>query len=617
MRRGTNRRQQCTGIAVAGAFTVTVLAIGGIVTPLPGIEPVRASAGTDLPEKVTVSDSVEFDADTLPGDPGEIQSTIIAPNQNSSCPEGRLLISNDQNKSPGQVVSVSLDNLTEPPLHATFSTVPSSWNFHRRIRSNDHDLVTLLSGEVLLVKMGQAKYPLSPEPVWFDHAYKLSRDTNGMLTEPPWGPGARSEILVWRSADCGKTFEYVSSIDTAKVDDGYGTANDGSGGLPQNSDAVVSPGSPQPLWQMGGTDGPLVRVDPETGDVLLTMELVGDRPIPGPLFLLSDVPLNRSVVLKSSDKGSSWQQVAALPFASWRLDIVPQSGTNGLMMTIGEDGWDPATNQGYAFVAPFFAGTYWPDGVPFLSAVAPAKTGSWGGWPSKPPLTDKAMDGPMEANITGQTILTRSPSSKNLILAYRNYFPLAVFHYNMYVFKSPSSWLPLAPIVPKVPFSNNFVLHVTPVDPGRGPLLFYWYDVDSIAKKATIRGKLITRDDAETVNFAISRTGQVEYAFDVSDKRWYGDYHTAGGYAVDSYWSKDWQHGSYHYYPIWVEPNGNIRVAHITFNVPNTTTIHELVDLPDPLIYKDLTVRPETYDVTKLTFRRTEEEDDRRSRQPR
>jgi hypothetical protein len=79
--------------------------------------------------------------------------------------------------------------------------------------------------------------------------------------------------------------------------------------------------------------------------------------------------------------------------------------------------------------------------------------------------------------------------------------------------------------------------------------------------------------------------------------------------------SKDWQHGSYHYYPIWVEPDGNIHVAHVTFNVPTSTPI-QLVDLPDPLIHQDLTVRPDRVDVTQLIFRRTEEEDDTRTRTP-
>lgn len=593
-----------------------LLALGAITLPLTRIQPgatLRASAETeDLPAKITVSDSVSFE---LSDGRGEVQSTVIAPNQNSVCPKGRLLISDDGVRNPGKVLSIALDNFSDI-TDATFPTLPPFWQFgEQRILSNDHDLVALPGGEVLLVKMGQSRVYLYPKPVWFDYAYKLlyDKDDPSKLTEA-WGPGARSEIFVWRSTDCGKTFNYVSSIDTASVDDGYGSANDGSGGLPQNKAEIQFPGSPlQPVWQMGGTDGPLVRVDPETGNVLITIGLVGERPVPlaGP-FWISDVELNRTVVMRSSDKGSSWTQVASLPFASWRLDIVPQSGSNGQFMTVAENGWNPATQKETAFVAPFPQGLKWPDGLPLLSAVAP---GAITPWTKLPLVNTKEKPGPIRTNIPGQTLLTRSPSSKNLILAYQNSAPVpggSLYFYNMYVYNSQSSWLPLGAILPSVPLAGNFPLHVTAVDPGRGPLLFYWYDVNATEKTATIRGKLVTRDDADTAVFAISRTGGIEQDFSVEKARWYGDYHTAGAYSVASTTSQDWQHASYHYYPIWVQPDDDkVYVAHVTFNVPIATTL-DLVDIPDPLTYQNLTVSRDRVDATRLVLRRTEEDEPRR-----
>jgi hypothetical protein len=576
-----------------------------------------ASAGTDLPAKVTVEDSVVFfdELAGMPGQmPGEVQSTVIAPNQNSQCPEGRLLISNDQAKSPAAVRTVSLANLSGPTSDVTPED-PPSLGLHRRIQSNDHDLVTLPGGEVLLVKMGQAKYGKVEEPVWFDYAYKLTYK-DGVLTDI-WGPGARSEILVWQSTDCGKTFKWVSSIDTADVDDGYGTPDDGSGGLPQGNVEMFAliPGNLGPKWQMGGTDGPQVRVDPDTGDVLITIGLVGQQPEDDDAddgFWLSDIPLKRSVVMRSSDKGSSWQQAASLPFPGWRIDVVPQSGGK---MVIGHNGWNEAAKEGYAFVTgPLDNGFTWPYGAPFGVYAAPDKTARWG-WEGTHTLLDK-NDGSMAVNISGQTILTRSPSSQNLVLAYKDAMPLPggfLDHYKVYVYNGQSNWLPLAPILPSGPHPENFVLHPTAVDPGQGPLLFYWYDVDYTTKRATIRGRLITRDDAETVNFAISRTSQIETAFDVSPKLWYGDYHTAGAYWVQSTSSTDWQHAAYHYYPIWVQPDG-IHVAHLSFNVPLTTKF-DLVDLPGPMTYQNLTVQRVRIDATQLTIQRTEEEEEE-SRRP-
>jgi hypothetical protein len=381
----------------------------------------------------------------------------------------------------------------------------------------------------------------------------------------------------------------------------------------------LTPDRPGPKWQMGGTDGPLVRVDPETGDVLITIGLVGQQPeTSDDGFWLSENPLSRSVVMRSSDKGSSWQQAAALPFPGWRIDVVPRSGWK---MVFGHNGWNKAKQEGSAFVTPLIAdGFTWPYGWPYTVLAAPEKTAQWG-WEGTHTLLDKD-NGPMGVNIAGQTILTRSPSSKKLVLAYRDSIPLPgglgfLDHYKMYVYNGSLNWLPLTPIVPSVPHPENFALHVTAVDPGQGPLLFYWYDVDYPTKRATIRGRLITRDDAETVNFAISRKRQAESSFDVSPTptRWYGDYHTAGAYWVQPRTSADWQDAVYHYYPIWVQPDG-IHVAHITLNAPDRTPF-ELVGLPDPLTYQNLTVQRSPIDATELTIQRTEEEEPNRATPPR
>jgi len=142
---------------------------------------------------------------------GEVQSTVVPPGTKLECPQGRLVISDDSEKNPGGIRGFDLDNLNGPGTSATIDSLPSPG---QRIQSNDHDVVSFLNGDILYLRMGQAKTPLDPKPVWFDHAYKLG-DSN-----PPWGPGARSVIFVWRSEDCGKTFSFRSSIDTALIDDG-------------------------------------------------------------------------------------------------------------------------------------------------------------------------------------------------------------------------------------------------------------------------------------------------------------------------------------------------------------------------------------------------------------
>lgn len=597
-------------LAVGAAGTIA-LALSVFTTRLPGIRPVaelHATGQDDLPLGVSVSDHA-----TIVLDPkvGEVQSTVIAPGLHQQCPEGRLLISNDAVKDPAEVMAVGLDDISLKPSKALIED-PPSWGVDRRLRSNDHDLLSLPNGDVLLVKMGQAKYELANEPMWFDHAYKLSYDKYDQLIEA-WGPGARSEIFVWRSVDCGASFEFISTIDTAQLDDAYGTPDDGSGGLPQSDRfETAAPGSErQPVWQMGGTDGPLTRVDPSTGDVFVTIGLVGNLPFQVPGFFLSDEPLSRTVVMRSSDNGATWQHAAVLPFFDWRLDVVPR----GVTMAFADQGWNPAANEGTAFITPNIPFGFTPvHGAPFSSSVAPEKTGMWG-WNKSPwsrPVLYKNKDNyqsgdSMAVNVPGQTLLTRSPGSKNLLIAYMDTIGNQFDGYRLYMFDGQSSWLTFQPILPALPFPDNFVLHPTAVDPGRGPVMFYWYDVDTTARTATIRGRLITRDDAETLTFPISLPNRAGPGFDISPIRWYGDYHTAGAYFVESTPGENWMNHAYHYYPIWIEADGDLRVAHVTFKL-RVESPQSLIDFFGHVIRPVRTILRQQIDVFRLMLPGGEEE---------
>ncbi len=192
-----------------------------------------------------------------------------------------------QRNYPARVATLPLDDPTATPSQSVFDT-PEGWKDYRRILSNDHDLVAQPNGDVLLIKMGQTRQRLNPKPAWFDYAYKVDAQNPANT----WGPGARSELMVWRLQDCGKSFTFVSALDTAMLDDGHGTLQDFSGGLPQNSPSNVAPGSPeQPVYQMGGTDGIMARVDHATGRVYLSVQLVGNLPATGRSFTLSETKI--------------------------------------------------------------------------------------------------------------------------------------------------------------------------------------------------------------------------------------------------------------------------------------------------------------------------------------
>ena len=582
--------------------TAIATAAGAALWAAPG----QRTVAETLPPGVTVSRTRTLNDFK----PGEVQSTVVPPGKKSQCLTGRVLISNDREKEPGVVALLDLDADTADPtgvMKLADVQVPNSFGDMRRIRSNDHDLVALPNGDVLLIKMGQSRFPLTegenaiPKPVWFDHAWKLEKDKDDNEL-PPWGPGARSELIVWRSEDCGETFVPVSFIDTARLDDDYGTKEDGSGGYPQTSSRVTRDG--QTLWQMGGTDGPLVRVDPGTGKVYVTIGLVGNIPTIVGGYVATSQELNRTVVVVSTDKGSTWENAAVLPYDHWRLDVVPQ--TNG-MLAFADSGWDEILGKGFAFIQPNIPFGFTPIPGQFYWSLAAPETNGASGWDKSPwshPVLyknkdNKASNDYMSTNIPGQTMLTRSPGPEKLLLAYMDTIPGEGDGYRLYSYTDPIEWLAFDPIKPKSSNPDDFILHLTAVDAGVGPKLFYWYDVDTLQKTSTIRGRLIVRDDVETVDFGIGKPSSVTTA------RWYGDYHTAGAFAVQGRAGTD---DTFHYYPVWLQADGVLRIAHVRYKMPAIRPVQDSI-LPGYM----LRILPIAYrqqvDLTRLVLSRADEDE--------
>lgn len=114
---------------------------------------------------------------------------------------------------------------------------------------------------------------------------------------------------------------------------------------------------------------------------------------------------------------------------------------------------------------------------------------------------------------------------------------------------------------------------------------------------------MITSDISYTSDFAIAES------FSVLSPKWYGDYHTAGDYAVSRFVTSN-------FYPVWVQPDGRVHFTHVQY-----TTLKKPGRLPEPQmegpiqLIKGLFVRPEdtitqreTIDVSRLITIDTEEE---------
>lgn len=156
---------------------------GGSTRPDPGVTDPN---NTIAPRGVSISNrgSVNIDSGL-----GEIQSTVVPPAHNKSCDAGKLLISNDTRKDPAHVVRVDLAGIYT--TSATIQMLPDQMD--TMIASNDHDLLTLPSGDVLLMKLGRTRAPLAETPSWFNQTYKISCNSTSCSN---WGPGARSQVFV-------------------------------------------------------------------------------------------------------------------------------------------------------------------------------------------------------------------------------------------------------------------------------------------------------------------------------------------------------------------------------------------------------------------------------------
>ena len=185
--------------------------------------------------------------------------------------------------------------------------------------TNDHDLVALPNGDVLYLTGAWTRRPLAPKPAWFDVAYRKS-----------FGPGARGNLMVWRSTDRGQNFSYVSS-----------STRPGSATAPARCRSFRFGSRLRQPAAAGVEHGrqrrQLVQVDRATGHLYLTFQCVGflqDKTVTDH-FHLSTVRLNKTLLAGSVDGGASWRLLGTIPVASWRFGIVPLHGGQQVALGAG------------------------------------------------------------------------------------------------------------------------------------------------------------------------------------------------------------------------------------------------------------------------------------------
>lgn len=557
------------------------------------------SAVTALAQQVSIAN-----VSTLPIAAGEAQSTVVPPGKKSQCKQGRFLVTNDGARPPAGVVSGrNLEDSNGPVVNSIFDMGALSPNYSGDFTksrylfgTNDHDLVTLSNGDVLYItgafsrmgrvgligvmpQGGDGEGVSAKNPPWFADTYRdicITKNEAGACTESyPFGPGARSVVLVWRSTDCGENFKYVSQMDPLRI-------GDGSCALPQFRRLANGNIINAKPYDMGGTDGQLVKVDPTNDRLYLTFQCVGfeggvavppgyqppplntiDPNAPPPVFpfKLTTKPLNKTLVMASYNQGTSWQNLGFINQAAWRFSVIPD----------GDD-----LNFGYASSVLFgrknAGGAYDFDAT---GIVAP--NGGWSWFTESDIKGNKNIPtGQVYVNVFAQPLLTRTPDSKSLVLAFPDVISANTGHgYRVFFYdRAAQKLVETNPILPAKQTADNVAFHLVAVDPGKGPVLLYWNDLDSAAKTITIRGRIITGQGQYTNDFTISQSMGAAASFNLgAPGYWFGDYQTAGGFVSEFAPSQGQgalkailQQGTYYnFYPMWIEPDGTVRYTRVSY----------------------------------------------------
>ena len=527
-------------------------------------------------QKVAVADAM-----TIPINAGEAQSTVVPPGKKTQCKNGRFLVTHDLLHPPASAVwGRNLNQNAGQPVASTWDMGALAANYNVAdlpksnyyFGTNDHDLVTLSNGDVLYITGAFTRMPLSPQvaaPAWFKDTFRaqVCSQINNCTSKFDFGPNARSTILVFRSTDCGEKFKFVAEMDPLHF--GGGTC-----ALPQFrrdwqiKDAPIIQEKP---YDMGGTDGQLVKVDSAKDRVYLTFQCVGyhSDPAKKPEFVLDlNNRVNRTMVMMFKPSDASWKNLGYINQAAWRLSVLPFANDELAFGFSSSVLYGKKNAKGeYVFDS---------NGV-----VAPNGSFSWSGeWDflDKDEKSTVPLD-LMHTNVLAVPVIARSPDSKNLVLAFPDRFGTQGFGYRVFFYDRSAKTLVESgsPILPAEAKSDNLVFHVAVADPGSGgPVLLYWTDLDSSAKSVTVRGRLITAKDTFTNDFVISRTGGQPTSFQLAvADYWFGDYHTASAFFRKANQTASQGQANtnvasaprYEYYPMWVEPNGTVRYTRVVYGL--------------------------------------------------
>jgi hypothetical protein len=233
----------------------------------------------------------------------ENTAQAIAPGTCAACPNGRAVFSSSRVEPELSVFPVWRDlydvtgRFDPNAVAVTTSTFPCETKQHEL--GDDNLLIKLKDGSLMAIRQGGTWETVSPKPSWW---YQV-RINNKPL-------GTRVPEFVFRSTDCGETWERLSIIDPIDFEDGrYARPRPGENAF-------------------GGFNRPEAYADPWTGYVYVSVNAAW-----GPLVDYSTGQVledggSTHIVLQSTDGGKTWKIIFKFREPVW-TPIVMTSTPNG------------------------------------------------------------------------------------------------------------------------------------------------------------------------------------------------------------------------------------------------------------------------------------------------
>ncbi len=510
--------------------------------------------------------------------------------------------------------------------------------------SNDGDLVALPDGSLVYEIDAFTRRPLDPSPGWFDWTYRSTFGPGARTTLAIWksekcgadGFTFESEIdsAAPGHADCATPQNVLAPL-SGQPD---GTLPPASGHAFENPKLAYQNGT-QLVYDMGGTDGPTLGLGERTGQLYAFTQCVGHNPaaVPqldraGMLALAAQPEGFKSYAFTSLDDGATWKQAAdgspVLP-ANWRTKAVATSNgtlalaikdsvyfvspSAGVVATATESdasaGWaaDWANSSfvktiTYTPVHACPSGQTW-DGTACVTTCPSGvtcpvwcPTVALGGAEDETSLPNGncvplSQAGFIALNVAESQAIARIPGSDRVLFLYTKElgsgtgasFAMGASYCNPKGCKQPEAM----PVIAPANNAGGTIMHLTVVDPGEGPVLLYWYDVDPSVETATVMGRIIYGLDQYSPDFVIAPTYSIVPTLPnaaAPNSYFWGDYKSAGGFCQGAPLSasvgpqtakfgvppasnfvvqQSPSSGITRYFPVWIQPDGNVHFTEV------------------------------------------------------